>query len=169
MCSLALRLLLLAMMFVSQVIAAEAEGPRTTIAVVSFDYLDTSGESRDQAAFHTERISELARSLRADLESSKSFKVVSITCTPEPCSLTGSDPAEIVAAARHAGARLLLFGGVHKQSTLVQWAKVQVLDVRSEKLLFERLMSFRGDDETAWRQLEKYMMKDLLRQSWPAP
>ena len=156
---------LLATLSVSQVIAAEVEAPRTTIAVVDFDYLDTSGESRDQAAFHAERISELARSLRSDLEGSKPFKVVSITCMPEPCSLTGSEPAELVAAARRAGVRLLLFGGVHKQSTLVQWAKVQVLDVQSEKLLFERLMTFRGDDTTAWRQLEKYMMKDLLRQS----
>jgi hypothetical protein len=81
--------------------------------------------------------------------------------------LTESDPAELVAAARRAGARLLLFGGVHKQSTLVQWARAQVLDVQTEKLLYERWMSFRGDDPTAWNRLEKFMMKELLAQSWP--
>jgi hypothetical protein len=150
-----------------RVASAEAEAPRTTIAVVEFDYLDTSGEARDQTAYHAERLAVLARSLRTDLEESKRFKVVLLTCTPEPCSLTESEPAELVAAARRAGARLLLFGGVHKQSTLVQWAKAQVLDVHTEKVLFDRLMSFRGDDERAWRQLEKYVIKDLLAQSWP--
>jgi hypothetical protein len=164
---LCLTIVLLIAIFTPAAIAADTN--QTSIAVVAFDYLDTSGESRNQVAYHTERIAELANTLRADLERSGRFKVVAITCTPAPCSLTETEPAELVGAARRAGARLLLFGGVHKQSTLVQWAKIQVLEVPTEKLLYERHMSFRGDDETAWKRLEQYMMKELLAQSWPSP
>jgi hypothetical protein len=142
-----------------------AEPARATIAIVDFDYVDTSGEARDQSSYHSARLKEFALALGADLERSKRFRVVPLTCMPAPCSLTASEPADLVAAARRSGARLLLFGGIHKQSTLVQWAKVQVVDVDTERLVFDRLLSFRGDNEEAWRRTEAFIAKDLLAQS----
>lgn len=142
--------------------ATSEEKTRTPIAVVEFDYLDTSGEATDQSAFHTERLEQFARDLRQDLGRSERFEVVPLSCDPEPCSLVDSEPSELVAAARRSGARLLLFGGIHKQSTLVQWAKVQVVDLPTEKVVFDRTLSFRGDDENAWRRAEAFLAKEIL-------
>jgi hypothetical protein len=141
-----------------------AEPPRVSIAVLDFNYSDTSGEEREQSAYHEARLQDFARTVRTDLEQSGRFRIVPITCQPDPCSLTASDPAELVGAARRAGARLLLFGGIHKMSTLVQWAKAQVIDVQTQQLVFDRLMTFRGDDVNAWQHAETFLVKDLTAQ-----
>lgn len=49
-------------------------------------------------------------------------------------------------------------------STLVQWAKAQVIDVQTEQLVFDRLMTFRGDDVNAWQHAETFLVKDITAQ-----
>jgi hypothetical protein len=49
--------------------------------------------------------------------------------------------------AGHRSATLVLIGGVHKQSTLIQWAKVQAIDVDAGRLVLDKLLTFRGDTE----------------------
>ncbi len=41
-------------------------------------------------------------------------------------------PEDLFEATRKAGARFLLFGGVHKMSTLIQLAQVQIIDVEKK-------------------------------------
>jgi len=144
-----------------------AEPAPVPIVVLDFDYVDTSGEPREQSAFHRAQLESLVQSLKSDLERSAAFRVVSKQCEPTPCARAGSEPVELVAAARSAGARLLLFGAIHKASTLVQWASVQVVDVQTERVIFNRLMSFRGDDARAWQRAEAFLAKDIVAQSWP--
>lgn len=50
-------------------------------------------------------------------------------------------------------------------STLVQWAKAQVIDVQTEQLVFNRLMTFRGDDVNAWQHAEVSLLKDITAQT----
>ena len=88
-----------------------------------------------------------------------------MTCEPDPCSITQTDPSQLLEAARRAGAKLLLFGGIHKMSTLVQWAKAQVVEVETDKLVFDRLLTFRGDDADAWRHAEGFLVKELTSQA----
>jgi hypothetical protein len=135
------------------------------IAVLEFDYLDTSGEIRDQAATHSALLEQFAGMLRNDLQASQRYQVVLMTCESGPCSITQTDPAQLLEAARRAGAKLLLFGGIHKMSTLVQWAKAQVVVVETDKLVFDRLLTFRGDDAGAWRHAEGFLAKELVSQT----
>jgi hypothetical protein len=144
---------------------ASADTAPIPIAVLEFDYLDTSGEIRDQAATHSALLEEFARTLRNDLQASRRYQVVSMTCEIDPCSITQTDPSQLLEAARRAGAKLLLFGGVHKMSTLVQWAKAQVVEVETDKLVFDRLLTFRGDDAGAWRHAEGFLAKELISQT----
>jgi TolB-like protein len=44
------------------------------------------------------------------------------------------NPAELQKAARAAGARFVVLGSVHKMSTLVRWAKIQVADEEQGEL-----------------------------------
>jgi hypothetical protein len=129
----------------------------TPVAIVDFDYKDTSGEPADQSAMHKARLAAFNRSLRADLSRSGKYALVSLTCQPDPCSITQTQPEEIMHAARHAGARLLLFGGIHKESTLIQWAKVQAVDVVKDKPVLDRLFTFRGDTDEAWQRAEAFI------------
>jgi hypothetical protein len=134
---------------------------RATVAVIDFDYVDTSGEARDQRGEHEARLAVFMRAVRHDLAQGDSFRLVTPTCSPTPCSLAGSTVSGLLAAAREAGADILLIGGVHKMSTLVQWAKIEAIDPKTERVLFDRLFTFRGDTDEAWRRAEAFIVDEI--------
>jgi hypothetical protein len=101
------------------------------------------------------------RALKDDLAQGDRFRPVMPTCAPAPCSLAGSTVTGLLAAAREAGADILLIGGVHKMSTLVQWAKIEAIDPKTERVLFDRLFTFRGDTDEAWRRAEVFIVDEI--------
>jgi hypothetical protein len=134
--------------------------PQTaTIALVDFDYVDTSGEERDQSQEHTARLNDFMAALRRDLVA-QGKTVVAPKCDPAPCS-TAVPVDGLLRAAREAGAGILLVGGFHKMSTLIQWAKVDVIDTATEQVVLDRLFSFRGDSDDAWRSAEGFIARQL--------
>lgn len=152
----------LAILLLAASTGAEGSNPEPTpIAVIDFDYFDTSGEVQNQTAKHEALLRKFMSAVRHDLGGSERYRIVSVTCQPEPCSIAHSSSSEILAKASRAGATLLLYGGIHKKSTLVQWARVQVVDVRTDKLVFDRLLTFRGDDDRAWQRAEAFLVRDL--------
>jgi hypothetical protein len=142
-------------------VRSNATEQATPVGIVDFDYKDTSGEPTDQSTQHQARLAAFMRSLRADLARSGKYTLVSLTCQPDPCSITKTPPEELLNAARHAGARLLVFGGIHKESTLIEWAKVQAVDVQTDKPLFDRLFTFRGDTDEAWQRAEAFIVAQV--------
>ncbi|MGA8170936.1 MAG: DUF2380 domain-containing protein [Methylocystis sp.] len=132
-----------------------------SIAVLDFDYADSSGEPRDQTEEHRLRTREFVARLRADLSANARYRVVSIECPEPPCTARALAPDEVIAAAKRAGARLILYGGVHKMSTLVQWASVELVDVEANKLLDDRFLTFRGDSDEAWRRAEAFVVEKM--------
>ena len=134
------------------------------VGVAEIDYHDTSGELKDQQAAHAERAQRFAEALRNDLGGSGKYKIVPLVCGKDPCSVENQIPEDLMAAAKQAGARLLVYGGVHKLSTLVQNMKAQVVDVTADRMVFERLITFRGDDEESWARAERFLAKELLEQ-----
>jgi hypothetical protein len=134
------------------------------LAVAAPGYVDTSAEPRNQVAEHARRVKAFADSLRADLATSGKFRITPLACPASPCSAATTDPAQLVAKAKEAGATYLLIGGFHKMSTLVQWAKFDILDVNTEKVVFDRLLTFRGDDDDAWKHAETFLAREILQQ-----
>lgn len=143
--------------------ASESQQP-IPIAVIDFDYSDTSGEAHDLTAEHRTQLQGFMDSIRGALTADEKYRLVAVSCGGGPCSLSRSTPPELVNEAKRAGARLLLYGGVHKESTLVQWAKVQVVDIEDDKLVFDRWLSFRGDTDEAWRRAESFVAKELEKE-----
>ncbi len=137
----------------------EAQG--VAIAVIDFDYVDTSGEERDQRKEHEARVGAFMSDLKGDLGQAAKFRLVTPTCHPDPCSLVDSTVSDLLAAAREARADILLIGGVHKMSTLVQWAKIEAIDARTGRIVLDKLFSFRGDTDEAWRQAEAFIFDEL--------
>jgi hypothetical protein len=138
--------------------APKAQG---AIAVIDFDYVDTSGEQRDQRKEHEARLGAFMSALRTDLAKGAQFRVVTPVCQPAPCSLTGTTVPKLLAAARDAGADTALIGGIHKMSTLVQWAKIEAVDAKTGRLLFDKLFTFRGDTDDAWRRAEAFIFAEI--------
>jgi hypothetical protein len=135
-----------------------------TIGIAEVDYVDTSGEVKDQQTAHAERAKRFSEDLGKDLMASGRYRIVTLDCGKEPCSAENQIPEDLIGAAKKAGARLLVYGGVHKLSTLVQNMKAQAVDVEADRLVFERLITFRGDDDESWDRAERFLAQELLEQ-----
>jgi hypothetical protein len=71
-------------------------------------------------------------------------------------------------AARRSGARFVVYGGIRKMSTLVQWGDVELVDLEADKLLLKRTVSFRGDNDEAYRRAASFV-GDTVRDAMPKP
>jgi len=129
------------------------------IAVIDFDYLDTSGEARDQRQEHETRLKAFMTALRGDLATHGKI-IVSLTCDPVPCSVR-TPPGDLLRAARAAGASIVLVGSIQKMSTLVQWAKAEAIDSATERMVLDKLFTFRGDNDESWRRAEVFIADQL--------
>ena len=132
------------------------------LAVLNLDYVDTSGEPADQTAAHQRRAADFVSALQRDLAANGQYRIVPISCGAAPCN-SGDEPGRVEKAARAAGAKLVLIGGVHKMSTLVQWAKIEIADEEQGRIVFDRLVTFRGDTDEAWQKAESFVARDVLR------
>jgi uncharacterized protein DUF2380 len=159
-------------MFAAAVLSLQANAIRAaapvTVAVADFDYVDTSGEVTDQSAEHRERVAGFAGLLRDIIGAKGDYRVLPLDCPAQPCTATSMQPADFVAAARRSGARLVVYGGIRKMSTLVQWGEVQVLDVDANQLLLRRTVTFRGDNDMAYRRAAEFV-GDTLKEAMPKP
>lgn len=136
-----------------------------TIAVADFDYIDTSGETRDQRAAHQARMAQFAELLRAKLGTQGNLQVRPLECAEPPCTPINMQPAKFIDASRRSGARFVLYGGIHKISTLVQWGDVQLLDLEADKVLFRQNVTFRGDTDEAFSRAAAFVgdsVKDAM-------
>jgi Protein of unknown function (DUF2380) len=144
--------------------ASNAAPEPIAIAIAALDYTDTSGEVNDQRAAHQELLRAFTSALQNDLSASGKYRAVPITCGAEPCA-SQTDALELQKAAQVAGARLVVIGGVHKMSTLVQWAKIQIVDEDEGRIVFDRSLTFRGDTRLAWERAETFTAREILASS----
>jgi hypothetical protein len=138
---------------------AQNEAP--ALAVAEIQYVDTSGEVIDQTADHQRRLRAFEAALRSDLAANGKLRSVALDCPPNACSVGDIDANQLAGKAEAAGADFLLVGSFHKMSTLVQWAKFDMIDVRARKVVFDRLVTFRGDNDEAWRRAEAFIAGDI--------
>ena len=140
----------------------QAQGGPPVLAVTEIQYIDTSGEVIDQSADHFRRLREFEASLRADLAASGKVRNVALDCPPNACSVGDIDADQLLGKAQAAGAEYLLISSFHKMSTLVQWAKFDIVNVKTRSVVFNRLVTFRGDNDTAWRHAESFIVREIL-------
>jgi hypothetical protein len=144
---------------------AQAEVP--ILAVAEIQYSDTSGEVIDQGAEHFRRLREFEASLRAELAASGKVQNAALDCPPNACSIGDLAVDQLLGKAQAAGAGYLLISSFHKLSTLVQWAKFDIIDVKTRNVVFNRLVTFRGDSDEAWRHAESFIARQILDHEEP--
>ncbi len=141
--------------------AEEAAPPRIPIIVVDFDYRDTSGETNDQSAEHRARMSAFMDKLRSDIAARPEFRLLVLPCKDPPCTAGNMSAPVLLESAKSAGARLILYGEVHKMSTLIEWGKIQIVDLLADKLIYDKMLTFRGDTDEAWARAEAFIAEEL--------
>ena len=144
--------------------AAEA----VAVAVADFDYSDTSGEIADQADAHRARVAAFGQMLRDSLVADGKVRVVRLDCPVHACTAASMPADDFTAQARRAGARLVVYGGIRKMSTLVQWGEVQLVDLDRNELLLRRTVTFRGDTDEAFRRAAVFV-GETLKEVMPTP
>jgi hypothetical protein len=127
------------------------------VAVADFDFVDSSGEVKDQTAAHAAWLKELHDVLMAALNHGGRFDAVGITCATPPCSADNLTADTLTDAGKKAGAAVMVFGGIHKISTLITFGRVAVVELASGRSLLDRAITFRGDDEDAWQHADSYI------------
>jgi hypothetical protein len=132
------------------------------IAVADFDNRDTSGEAADRTAQHAVRVRDFGRLLRDGLAGQGGYRVVGLECGKPECSTGSLGVDALIAAARQAGARLLVYGGIHKMSTLVQSGELQVVDLDRGQFLLRRSFSFRGDSDEAFQRAASFLRESVV-------
>ena len=157
-----LALVAAAVLLVSPVQQSRAQAEIPVLAVAEIQYVDTSGEVIDQSADHFRRLREFEASLRTDLAASGKVQNVALDCPPNACSVGDIDAEELIGKAQAAGAGYLLISSFHKVSTLVQWAKFDLVEVKTRNVVFNRLVTFRGDNDKAWRHAESFIVRQIL-------
>jgi len=135
------------------------------LALLDFNYVDTSGETRDQTAEHQKRLDAFMVTLRQDVVASQKYRMVVPTCRPIPCQVGQSALVELQDAARAAGAKFLMMGGVHKMSTLIQNARVMAVDLGTNAVVLDKLVTFRGDTDEAWQRAETFIAQQITGSS----
>lgn len=113
----------------------------TAIALDDFSYTDTSAEPTDQSAAHERRLQAFMVALRRDIGADWRYRLV---------------------PSAQDGAAFKVIGGIQKTSTLVQWAKVAVIDVGAKKLVMDKLYTFRGDNDESWQRAEIFVSREIM-------
>src|SRR4029450_7341272 len=101
--------------------AAEPTTEPITVAVAEFAYIDQSGGVMEQGHLPAHGRRTLGRQVREGLDQSGRYRVLPLTCGSAPCAIGRTGPAELLAQARAAGVRLLVYGGVQKMSAMLQY------------------------------------------------
>ena len=144
-----------ATVFVLMALPARAAAVR--VAVADFDYTDSSGEVTDQRTAHAERLRALKAAIIDTLKKNPRFAAAPLSCSAPPCSADKLDQSGIVAAAKAQDAQYVIFGGVRKMSTLIQWGEVGVMDTATGKAALSRTITFRGDSDDSWQHAADFV------------
>lgn len=143
-----------------------AQAAMPVLAVAEINYVDTSGEVIDQSADHRRRLREFEAALRSNLAASGKMTNAMFDCPVNACSVGDLNDAQLLEKAKQAGATHLVIGRFHKMSTLIQQAKFDIIDVKARKMVFDRYITFRGDNDAAWRHAESFVARQILDREW---
>ena len=140
--------------------SAATAGHALTVSVDDFRYIDTSNEPTDQMAVHQERLRGFMTALRDDVTADRRFELTPSSCASS-CPTEGPALGDRLRAASQAGTQILIIGIVQKISTLVQNVLTVAVDTTSQRVVFKKFFTFRGDDDEAWQRAERFVSAEV--------
>jgi Protein of unknown function (DUF2380) len=140
--------------------SAATAGHALAVSVDDFNYIDTSNEPTDQTAVHEKRLRAFMTALRDDVTADRRFELVPSSCAPN-CPTEGPALGDRLRAASQAGTQILIIGIVHKRSTLVQVVWAVAIDTTTQRVVFKKFFTFRGDNDEAWQRAERFVSEEV--------
>lgn len=131
------------------------------IALADFYYLDTSGEPGDRVREHEDRVDLFETVLREEIAATGRFEVVSLECPLPECSVGFLSVEDAVNAAGRVQADFVLLGAIQKISTLVGTGRLDLVDVAQRRSAMSRVLSFRGDNDEAFRRAASFSARNV--------
>jgi len=150
-------------LFFAIVSNARASEERLSMALGDFYLVDSSGEVRNQDAEHDARLKRFDEIMHDELSKSGKFSLAQMQCPEAGCTSKELQLDDMLDRAKGAGARFVTVGAVEKMSTLVLWTRFEVYDVPSRQIVFNRLLTFRGDNDEAWQRAARYAARELIK------
>lgn len=142
-------LILSALVVLPAVSSPAGAEPAIGVAMDDFSYTDTSAEPTNQTAAHERRLAGFMAALRRDIVADQRYRLV---------------------PSAQDGAAFKVIGGIQKTSTLVQWAKIAVIDANAKKIVMDKLYTFRGDNDESWERAEMFVSREIMAAlAAPAP
>jgi hypothetical protein len=140
--------------------SAATAGHAVAVSVDDFNYIDTSNEPTDQTVVHQERLRAFMTALREDVTADGRFELVPSSCATK-CPVEGSALVDRLRVASQAHAHILIIGIVQKRSTLVQVVWTAAIDTITQRIVFKKFFTFRGDNDEAWRRAERFVSEEV--------
>ena len=131
------------------------------LAVAEIDYVDTSGEVIDQSADHRRRLRAFEASLRSDLTASGKLRSVALDCPPNACSVGDLDDRNWCKA-QAAGADLSPDRPLSQDEHAGAMGEIRHDRREGAEAVFDRLVTFRGDNDEAWRRAESFIVRQIM-------
>jgi len=50
-------------------------------------------------------------------------------------------------------------------NAVIQYGNAEVVDLEADRLVFDRNIAFRNDNDEAWRQAAKYLVAELMKEN----
>jgi hypothetical protein len=140
--------------------SAATSGRALTVSVDDFNYIDTSNEPTDQTVVHQKQLRAFMIALRDDVTADRRFELVPSSCAPT-CPIEGLALGDRLRAASQAGTQILIIGIVQKMSTLVQLVYAAAVDTTTQRVMFKKSFTFRGDNDEAWQRAERFVSEEV--------
>jgi Protein of unknown function (DUF2380) len=98
--------------------------------------------------------------LRDDVTADRCFELVPSSCAPN-CPTAGPALIDRLRAASQTGTEILVIGIVQKRSTLVQLVWAAAVDTTSQRIVFKKFFTFRGDNDEAWQRAQRFVSEEV--------
>lgn len=129
--------------------------------VIVFDFYFDNTSLEPTSAAETARLKSVSDGLRADLQKSGAYDVISGSATKLTSVPNFSQCAEEqLAAAQKAGATLAACGWVQKVSNLILNLNLVIEDVKTRKALKGGSVDIRGNTDESWARGLAYLVKE---------
>lgn len=144
-----------------------AASAQIRIMIVPFEFIDTSNEVNAQADQHMRRRALFSATLLEEFAKQGVSAAQASNCSDGECSVKRHGVAALSQQAVATGTDILMIGEIKKMSTLIGQVKFALIDLKTNKAICDRYLSYRGDSDEAWTRAAKFAVKDVMRHCIP--
>ncbi|MGH6860175.1 MAG: DUF2380 domain-containing protein [Phyllobacterium sp.] len=146
----------LAALAIALVVSSARAEEKIVLASANFDFVDTSGEPRDQSDEHKDRLAKFSDYLRRKLAENSKFRLAGLPCQASRCTATDPGFKALSKMAKQEGADYLVIGIIRKTSSLIGWVEYSVLNVGDNRSVCGELITYRSDTDESWQRAARF-------------